>query len=702
MNMLNSIEMLARDNRASISDEEFFKSRAFRKKLANIAQVILKGKDVATKVIYDEKNENIGWTEINKITVNPGSEVFRKLKTRIIKVLAVIGVFVHELGHVQYTDFMTYYIHKEHLRNGTFYPQIPDTENAILMANAIQKNKDVAAMVFAVGKDLDNIFEDAYVETQIRSRARGLNIRALNLLNAVLFGQSEPYEDQRKKAIQISLLDFKKQNGKVPSKKERLFIEISMTISCIRDSFICYAGIGDAFAADVTNHVEREIIKEGCMLIDMARYEVNPDQRKSIVNTCLASLWPLLSQIVPDGINEGCGDPLAVDAFKRYYRNTSTIPDYKLSDEMSPLTPAQTPVQSDVEKNNRDANLFLQQLVKQQDEDIKVPSIENDVDGTSILSTKDPCGMNALTREIAKELAEKQVIEIQASTLREQAGTIEAGLVHQGIKCKVVRNAEITDEMVDDYNAIQESIVAASKVMQRKLDLKIKREPVLLTGLYSGKRIKSSSLCRIDGRIMSRKLIPAETPKTTIALALDISRSTQTGHKIEYFKQTALVIEDFCRYADIPCLVYGHTAYSKAPICEIHSFVEFERAGNNDKYRIMGALPQGCNRDGLAIRYGIERLRERSEEIKLLFIVSDGAPNHQVREKHYGSNIAVVDIANQMDVAKKNKIVVFVAAVGEDQRKIEKFYRESNFLNISDVEKLPMQLLNLIGHHIFC
>ena len=106
--------------------------------------------------------------------------------------------------------------------------------------------------------------------------------------------------------------------------------------------------------------------------------------------------------------------------------------------------------------------------------------------------------------------------------------------------------------------------------------------------------------------------------------------------------------------------------------------------------------PYGSNRDGTALWYAGSRLLERPEKQKLLFVISDGAPN----ANQYGGTGAKRDLQKIRKKLLQQGVFFQAAAIGSDKEAIQEIYEES-FLDITDLEQLPAlltkKLLRFIG-----
>lgn len=104
-------------------------------------------------------------------------------------------------------------------------------------------------------------------------------------------------------------------------------------------------------------------------------------------------------------------------------------------------------------------------------------------------------------------------------------------------------------------------------------------------------------------------------------------------------------------------------------------------------FRIAGMQPYGSNRDGTALWYAGSRLLERPEKQKLLFVISDGAPN----ANQYGGTGAKRDLQKIRKKLLQQGVFFQAAAIGSDKEAIQEIYEES-FLDITDLEQLPALL----------
>ena len=104
---------------------------------------------------------------------------------------------------------------------------------------------------------------------------------------------------------------------------------------------------------------------------------------------------------------------------------------------------------------------------------------------------------------------------------------------------------------------------------------------------------------------------------------------------------------------------------------------------------------RGSNRDGAALRFVAEQLSKRPEEIKILFLVSDGQP----AASGYHGTAAEEDLRGIKHEYGRKGVLLIAAAIGDDKESIERIYGDS-FMDITDLEQLPAKLTSVIKRHI--
>jgi len=203
-----------------------------------------------------------------------------------------------------------------------------------------------------------------------------------------------------------------------------------------------------------------------------------------------------------------------------------------------------------------------------------------------------------------------------------------------------------------------------------------------------GKRLNVRNAFRNDGKLFYKLILPNDRTDIAVAVLNDESGSMSCRNRITYARSASIILHDFCRNLGIPVAIYGHTEDYDV---ELYAYAEFDTMDSKDHYRLMDMSARSGNRDGAALRYVAERLLTRPEAIKLLIIISDGQP---AGDNYYGTE-AEADLRGIKKEYSAKGIQFFAAAIGDDKPNIHRIYGDG-FLDISNLEKLPMNLGKLI------
>ena len=301
--------------------------------------------------------------------------------------------------------------------------------------------------------------------------------------------------------------------------------------------------------------------------------------------------------------------------------------------------------------------------------------------------------IEALINTVARESAKSSLEAAAASDLSRRASRTKLTGCHSNVNIYLERIGVVSEEMKDRYNSVAEDLLKISKLLQKAVakHLKEVRMGNKQTNLLVGKKLMTNSLYRVDGRIFSSTRLP-QTNKLAVALLLDESGSMCCSDRATSARATAIIIEDFCRGLGIPCCIYGHTANEHGSnSVEIFSYVSFDNIDGNDKYRLMDINARSNNRDGAALQFVGNELLKRTEENRILILVSDGQP----AAHGYGGQEAEADLKSIKKQLNRAGIPLFAAAIGADKENIHRIYGDG-FMDISDLNDMPKVLAHLI------
>ena len=294
--------------------------------------------------------------------------------------------------------------------------------------------------------------------------------------------------------------------------------------------------------------------------------------------------------------------------------------------------------------------------------------------------------------QMAEKAAFKQLETERLKELNEAAQSISYGDIHSGVDIRVHRIAEVDEQLQDQYHSISGPLLDISRQLQRSLVQKLKDQQRggKQTGLVMGRRLDAHALCRNDGKVFYKNNLPNEIPKISVGLLLDESGSMCCGDRSTYARAAAIILYDFCQNLNIPIMVYGHSTGWGSGV-DLYSYAEFDSIDRDDKYRLMDIAARNSNRDGAALRYVAEQLSKRTEEVRLLILVSDGQP----AASGYSGTAAEEDLRGIKQEYKRKGILFVAAAIGDDKQNIERIYGDS-YLDITDLNQLPVKLTAVI------
>lgn len=309
----------------------------------------------------------------------------------------------------------------------------------------------------------------------------------------------------------------------------------------------------------------------------------------------------------------------------------------------------------------------------------------------SNLATK----LNSLFDEMKENKAVKTLEGERTRELNSFANDISYGNAHKGIDVRVNRTAEVSEYMEETYKEVAPNFLPIAKNLAKKY-LQIAdsaRQGGRLDGLLMGRKFNAAAAYRTDGKVFMKNIMPQDMQPLAVALLIDESGS-MSGTRSEVAMATAIILQNFCEQLKIPMAIYGHSTGSYE--CELYSYIEFDTYTKKDKYRLTDIGARGCNRDGAALRYTAERLMTRPEEAKLLILISDGQPNGN---GGYWGATAEADLRGIQKEYTKKGVCFCAAAIGDDKDIIKGIYGDA-FLDISDLNQLPVKLVKVLEKYL--
>lgn len=329
-------------------------------------------------------------------------------------------------------------------------------------------------------------------------------------------------------------------------------------------------------------------------------------------------------------------------------------------------------------------NEFPPQMQKERSSDIegKNQKEQQTGDDSQEISASD---MEAHDKEIKKQL-NKEARQIMKETIHEKEGLIVHRPSFQGK----------TPEVRELHMQVMPIVESLSRQILELLDNE--QTETYQKGKYEGQRFNASKVAYGDLRNFDKKNPPHEQPSLAVAVRIDESGSMIRDDRIEAAKKAAIAIAEFSKKVDIPLLIYGDTAdRSSREKTSLFSYKEFEDGFQWLNEKLVTMKPRQNNRDGAALRLAAEKLNRQSATTKLLLNISDGQPKAL---PDYTGKKAKEDIQSVLKEYERQGILFVSAAIGQDKEEIKSIYGESRFVDITDLNKFPKQMIQLIARYL--
>ncbi|HFM8899163.1 TPA: AAA family ATPase [Enterococcus faecium] len=293
--------------------------------------------------------------------------------------------------------------------------------------------------------------------------------------------------------------------------------------------------------------------------------------------------------------------------------------------------------------------------------------------------------MEAHDKEIKKQL-NKEARQIMKETIHEKEGLIVHRPAFQGK----------TPEARELHMQVMPIVESLSRQILELLDNE--QTETYQKGKYEGQRFNASKVAYGDLRNFDKKNPPHEQPSLAVAVRIDESGSMIRDDRIEAAKKAAIAIAEFSKKVDIPLLIYGDTAdRSSREKTSLFSYKEFEDGFQWLNEKLATMKPRQNNRDGAALRLAAEKLNRQSATTKLLLNISDGQPKAL---PDYTGKKAKEDIQSVLKEYERQGILFVSAAIGQDKEEIKSIYGESRFVDITDLNEFPKQMIQLIARYL--
>ena len=756
------VKQLIVQKQKTITDRQFFSSRILAAHFADMAAAQTRRygyrRRVKVKTAWAPKDDCAAKTNNEFIWINAGHPCVTRHKSRQERYDEVCGTFAHELGHVLYTDHLASQTYHSRQEVGQWFPDAPLLRNSTERyaeaelwdyCKSDPKHKQVLGML---SHEILNVLEDGYIEQRMLADYPGVLGHSLSFMRKSDFESiptlSQIIEDEPEcghiwRTILQLILSYVKwgelKYGDTPLTDERVQMVFSL--------------LGDLDRAVLSRDFKDRCRTANLILVRCWAYIKDfLDQCEEMAQEATASggsasagdiLQQLLSALA-GGSTESAGESApvpgsgsaptgGVSATAQQRAATAKLASAGSEPEEQPEEEAESSAagageeeplseeEADPEGEAPGANDTEDSTVQAGDAGAPAGALQNvsehemgrlpytQTDALSVPEGGDLehaedyqgthySGAASDIERLLEKMAENSVctaLERQRTKeLTELAQSISYGNIHAGVNMTVHRIAEVEDDLKDQYHEISGELLHISKQLQKSVTQQMQdsRRGGKQTSLLMGRRLDTHALCRNDGRVFYKNALPSETPALCVGLLLDESGSMCSCDRATYARATAIILYDFCQALGIPIMVYGHSTGGGV---DLYSYAEFDAIDRDDHYRLMDISSRGSNRDGAALRYVAEALTHRTEDVKLLILVSDGQP----ADSGYYGTAAEEDLRGIKQEYQRKGILFVAAAIGSDKENIERIYGDS-YLDITDLNKLPVKLAGVIKRFI--
>lgn len=697
--------------RKMLADKELFLSESYHSALWKLVKALGEKKEVKLVVEYEEDDKSpVAFTDGDGIYLNVANHVTRQFESREERVRSHEGLIAHECGHIRCSDFKRRFVYVGGFKKGLIYPNPPNattaTERKALkeMQEYLNKGDRIATAVLEqTAAYLNNVLEDVYIESFMCQEYPG-SVRTSIHKNAFAILSQIPLMSEREK-------------------------EEAGELTIILDMIFRYARAG--MTADERGYLKKHLtcLNTCRSIIDEAIASEDKDIRFRASNQLILKLWKYVKLDIEKANQdlENRSKYLTDEEFKKSVQEylKSKITWIRLSNEMnSPNTDVEEPeidgwngllsrkaTENDSSKakisegkKSEESGKRLEGIrkgVKSMSQEVNMEGEQTETAGNDT----DIWDMSQKLSEILNEAAKEEYVHREEKNLekalKNELKNLELDDIHKGVKMALHRSVDVSEKQKENYEQIVAKIKKASGKLQKSVEeILLRKEGGITSGLYMGKRLSRGDLYRRDGKIFEKKLLPEDGFSVAFAILVDESGSMEAYNRIGYAMEASLVMYDFCKSLSIPIMVYGHsTDYPRSrnyeEVVDIFAYADFDSVDGKDYLRMMDMQDRGSNRDGAALRFVGEHLLKRGEEIKILIIISDGNP----AARGYQGILAKQDLQNIKRDLSKRGVKLFAAAIGDDRAQIESIYKDG-FLNISDLNAMPVKLANLLIKYI--
>ena len=655
----NAIRRLGKQMATELKDEEIWLSAEFRNYVTRMAEFILrKYKSCLLTILYDTRADApVAYTDDKHTVLNTGNELARKPKLLEGRFKVNMGIFLHELAHRLFTDFDVHRKALNHLQNKKLFgkcnvPVGTDLETNLQELQQVLTGGYTRAMI-SVYAEVANIINDGHDEAAMKTCYPGFIAQCINAAGDVQMELSTSLETYVAKGA------------------PKLQIMYSLMLQY---SKFGYCNLGKE--SDATEPYT-QLMSRLEPVIDDALAEDDYKARWGHFNTLVLILWPWICDAMEDAKNSGNGaaSQSGAGGSGGSGGGTDMLSDEELEQALESLAAA-----AQADNSAMPAPTGTGKSVSVETVSAGVGGISPDGDLAAI--------MDQIGQEKAAQAVQGDIDQAQLDAIR----NVKRPFIHRNADVEIERHHEEDKDaymqMYRDVEPFVRNLISEITALLREYN-----EEAFLHHKRFGPIVEATEAYRPDGAFFAKKKMPEDRPNMAMCILLDESGS-MGGSKIKIAKKAMIMLERFASGVGVPLMVAGHYA-GYGDVC-LNIYTDYVSARlEHDRYTLASIESHGCNRDGLPLRVCADLLAQRPEDIRLMVVISDGAPN----DTGYGGKAAFDDIKKTVAEFRRKGLLIYGAAIDDDREIIQDLYG-SGFLSITDLKSLPKTMVRLLRQNI--
>lgn len=655
---------------AAMTDSEFFLSDAFKKYATQLTDFILKQhKLYSLSILYDENDDSLtAYTDGKKIVVNAGNGQVKNAKLLERRFKVVMGMIFHEASHKLFLDFSVMNRAFTKIQGGVLYGKFPTEGNPDLEKAKAELEKVTASpyssAICSIYQMLNNYIADGHDELCMKRIFKGFIQECIIVKN------------EEQVALTPSLNEF------ISKRADKFTIYAALILE--------YAKYGFYVIAENTSETQEYVDFMSALepTIDAALSCDDTKDRWDYLNLLMLQLWPCLREQFPE-------DPQGQPQSGQNGQGQNTQQGGNSSGSSS-AAPQQG---EDGTSSPEEVQKAIQNIAAEVEKALNNAPAPQNCKGKAVepqnISAQMAPSSGTSAGQLANQIAHGKAVEaVQKELDKSQMEAIRGAnipLIHKNVDLNVNRHNS-SDKAAYDLIAKDIEPVVRNMVKEMQALLRELNEEAVQHHKRIGPIVEASEAYRPDKAFFARKKLPADLPDMAICVLIDRSGSMH-GEKLNCAIRTAILLERFASAINIPIMIAGHDVTN---CVNLHIYTDYVSAMEaQDRYSLASITAGGCNRDGYPIRICCDRLAERPEKVRLMVVISDGAPN----DTGYRGHEAREDIRKTIQEYRRKGLLIYGAAIDDDQEVIQSIYGKG-FLSIQKLNLLPKTLVRLVRQQI--